>query len=72
MELELKSEKENAEIRIEKPEDYQEIIDAEWNIIYEKLHKIVDSGTTPLYIRCSNSFIQTAGGRFSDPILRGP
>lgn len=44
MELELKSEKENAEIRIEKPEDYQEIIDAEWNIIYEKLHKIVDSG----------------------------
>lgn len=44
LELELKSEKENAEIRIEKPEDYQEIIDAEWNIIYEKLHKIVDSG----------------------------
>ena len=44
MELELKSEKENAEIRIDKPEDYQEIIDAEWNIIYEKLQKIVDSG----------------------------
>lgn len=44
LELELKSEKENAEIRIDKPEDYQEIIDAEWNIIYEKLQKIVDSG----------------------------
>ena len=44
LELELKSEKENAEIRIDKPEDYQEIIDAEWNIIYEKLNKIVESG----------------------------
>lgn len=44
LELELKSEKENAEIRIDKPEDYQAIIDAEWNIIYEKLQKIVDSG----------------------------
>lgn len=48
LELELKSEKENAEIRIEKPEDYQEIIDAEWNIIYEKLHKIHESGTISL------------------------
>jgi T-complex protein 1 subunit eta len=44
MELELKSEKENAEIRIEKPEDYQSIVDAEWRIIYEKLEKIVESG----------------------------
>lgn len=37
LELELKSEKENAEIRLENPDDYQKIIDAEWNIIYEKL-----------------------------------
>jgi len=37
LELELKSEKENAEIRIDRPEEYQNIIDAEWNIIYEKL-----------------------------------
>jgi T-complex protein 1 subunit eta len=44
MELELKSEKENAEIRIENPDDYQGIVDAEWRIIYEKLEKIVDSG----------------------------
>jgi T-complex protein 1 subunit eta len=42
--LELKSEKENAEIRIENPDDYQAVIDAEWRIIYEKLEKIVDSG----------------------------
>lgn len=44
LELELKAEKENAEIRIEKPEEYQDIIDAEWNIIYEKLQSIHDSG----------------------------
>lgn len=44
MELELKSEKENAEIRIENPEDYQAMVDAEWRILYEKLEKIVESG----------------------------
>lgn len=42
--MELKSEKENAEVRIDNPEDYQSIIDAEWTIIYEKLDKIVKSG----------------------------
>jgi T-complex protein 1 subunit eta len=42
--LELKAEKENAEIRIENPEDYKSIVDAEWELIYEKLQKIVDSG----------------------------
>mmetsp|Transcript_57657 Transcript_57657/g.65791 ORF Transcript_57657/g.65791 Transcript_57657/m.65791 type:complete len:557 (-) Transcript_57657:232-1902(-) len=44
IELELKAEKENAEIRIENPDEYQSIVDAEWNIIYEKLDKIVQSG----------------------------
>eukprot|EP01053_Blabericola_migrator_P000959 Blabericola_migrator_1__958@NODE_123_length_13376_cov_72_514539_g109_i0_p3_GENE_NODE_123_length_13376_cov_72_514539_g109_i0NODE_123_length_13376_cov_72_514539_g109_i0_p3_ORF_typecomplete_len556_score124_62Cpn60_TCP1/PF00118_24/9e158_NODE_123_length_13376_cov_72_514539_g109_i08172484 len=44
LELELKAEKENAEIRIERPEDYPKIIDAEWQIIYEKLDIIVKSG----------------------------
>ena len=43
VELELKSEKENAEIRIDDPEQYQQIVDAEWNIIYSKLEKIVSS-----------------------------
>jgi len=46
VELELKSEKENAEIRIESVEDYQKIVDAEWDIIYDKLEKIVASGAT--------------------------
>ncbi len=44
LELELKSEKENAEIRIEKVEDYQKMVDAEWQIIYQKLEAIVESG----------------------------
>jgi len=44
IELELKAETTNAEIRIEKPEEYQSIVDAEWNIIYGKLDKIVKSG----------------------------
>ena len=44
LELELKQEKENAEIRIEDPAKYQEIVDAEWSIIYEKLDNIVKSG----------------------------
>lgn len=44
IELELKAEKENAEVRVESTKDYQAIVDAEWNIIYEKLDQIVATG----------------------------
>lgn len=44
IELELKAERETAEIRIEKPEEFQSIVDAEWKIIYTKLEEIVESG----------------------------
>lgn len=44
IELELKAERENAEIRIENPDEYQSLVDAEWTIIYDKLKAIVDSG----------------------------
>ncbi|KAL4458807.1 hypothetical protein ABPG75_013672 [Micractinium tetrahymenae] len=44
IELELKSEKENAEVRLDDPAKYQSIVDAEWNIIYDKLAKCADSG----------------------------
>ena len=44
VELELKSEKENAEVRITDPDQYQSIVDAEWSIIYDKLDKCVASG----------------------------
>ena len=43
VELELKAEKENAEIRIEKPSDYQSIVDAEWKIIIQKLDNIINT-----------------------------
>lgn len=44
LELELKAEKDSAEIRLENPDDFQKIVDAEWTIIYDKLQRIVDSG----------------------------
>jgi T-complex protein 1 subunit eta len=44
IELELKAEKDNAEVRIDNPDDFQKIVDAEWNIIYDKLDKICNSG----------------------------
>lgn len=44
VELELKAEKDNAEVRVEKVNEYQAIVDAEWKIIYEKLEKIVATG----------------------------
>ncbi|TNN85250.1 T-complex protein 1 subunit eta [Liparis tanakae] len=44
VELELKAEKDNAEVRVNNVEDYQAIVDAEWNILYDKLDKIHKSG----------------------------
>merc|ERR1719162_95649 len=44
LELELKAEKDNAEVRITDPDQYQTIVDAEWKIIYEKLDLIANSG----------------------------
>ena len=44
VELELKNEKENAEVRIEDPEQYQSIVDAEWQVIYDKLDNCVACG----------------------------
>mmetsp|Transcript_34378 Transcript_34378/g.63562 ORF Transcript_34378/g.63562 Transcript_34378/m.63562 type:complete len:591 (-) Transcript_34378:119-1891(-) len=44
VELELKSEKENAEVRITDPDQYQSIVDAEWQVIYDKLDACVACG----------------------------
>ncbi|EDV19751.1 uncharacterized protein TRIADDRAFT_51102 [Trichoplax adhaerens] len=44
VELELKAEKENAEVRIDNVKEYQAVVDAEWKILYDKLEKIVESG----------------------------
>ncbi|KAG0417241.1 T-complex protein 1 subunit eta, partial [Dictyocoela roeselum] len=43
VELEWKSERENAEVRVD-VEDYQAMVDAEWTIIRDKLDKIIQSG----------------------------
>ena len=44
VELELKAEKDNAEVRIENAQDYQKIVEAEWNIICYKLEKLHNTG----------------------------
>jgi len=44
VELELKAEKDNAEVRVDAVADYQAIIDAEWEIIYRKLEAIAKTG----------------------------
>eukprot|EP00949_MAST-11_sp_MAST-11-sp1_P002725 g2725.t1 len=51
VELELKSEKENAEIRIDDPAAYQSIVDAEWKIIYDKLDACVKTGAKVILSR---------------------
>ncbi|KAI5790660.1 chaperonin Cpn60/TCP-1 family [Peziza echinospora] len=44
VELELKSEKDNAEVRVEQVSDYQAIVDAEWQIIFQKLEAVANTG----------------------------
>ncbi|GAA97480.1 uncharacterized protein L969DRAFT_83781 [Mixia osmundae IAM 14324] len=44
VELELKAERDNAEVRIDQVDDYQSIVDAEWQIIYNKLEAIAATG----------------------------
>jgi len=44
VELELKAEKDNAEVRVTKVSDYQSVVDAEWKIILAKLDEVVSSG----------------------------
>eukprot|EP00745_Piridium_sociabile_P001174 TRINITY_DN107191_c0_g1_i1.p1 TRINITY_DN107191_c0_g1~~TRINITY_DN107191_c0_g1_i1.p1 ORF type:complete len:559 (-),score=180.58 TRINITY_DN107191_c0_g1_i1:257-1891(-) len=44
IELELKAERDNAEVRVDNVEEYQSIVDAEWKILYDKLDKLYESG----------------------------
>ncbi|KAI9884285.1 MAG: T-complex protein 1 subunit eta [Watsoniomyces obsoletus] len=44
VELELKSEKDNAEVRIEQVSEYQAIVDAEWQIIFNKMEALYKTG----------------------------
>lgn len=44
VELELKAEGTGAEVRVDDPKKFQEIVDAEWSIIQRKLKECVDCG----------------------------
>jgi len=44
IELELKAERDNAEIKIDNPDQFQSLVDAEWRILYEKMEKMIASG----------------------------
>lgn len=44
IELELKAERDNAEVRVDNVIEYQKVVDAEWQILYDKLAKIHASG----------------------------
>lgn len=44
IELELRAERDNAEIRVDNVKEYQKVVDAEWQILYNKLAKIHESG----------------------------
>lgn len=44
IELELKAERDNAEIRLTSVKEYQKVVDMEWQILYEKLETIAKSG----------------------------
>lgn len=44
IELELKAERDNAEVRLERVADYQAVVDAEWSLIHNRLEAIAATG----------------------------
>jgi len=57
--LELKAEKDNAEIRLEEFEEYQSIVEAEWRIIFEKCENCVKSGANVILSRLAIGDVAT-------------
>ena len=81
VELELKAEKENAEVRVTNVKDYQSVVDAEWDILYEKLEACYKSGAkvisdasnlTPLSYFLKGRIVKTANRRRGNSILYRP
>jgi T-complex protein 1 subunit eta len=64
VELELKSEKDNAEIRITDVDEYQRIVDAEWKIIYDKIDACMSVGAKVVLSRLAIGDLATQ--RFAD------
>ncbi|CAH0403959.1 unnamed protein product [Chilo suppressalis] len=46
IELELKAERDNAEVRVDNVTEYQKVVDAEWQILYDKLAALHASGAS--------------------------
>lgn len=59
LELELKAERDNAEIRIDRVKEYKQIVDAEWQIIFDKLDQIVKSGANVVFSRMAIGDVAT-------------
>uniref|UniRef100_UPI00358FBDEA T-complex protein 1 subunit eta n=1 Tax=Myxine glutinosa TaxID=7769 RepID=UPI00358FBDEA len=59
IELELKAEKENAEIRLKSVQEYQAVVEAEWSILYDKLERIVASGARVVLSRLAIGDVAT-------------
>lgn len=51
VELELKNENTKAELHIKDPSEYQAFVNAEWNIIFNKLDQIVKTGANVVLSR---------------------
>jgi T-complex protein 1 subunit eta len=64
VELEHKSEKDNAEIRVQSVSEYQKIVDAEWKIIYDKIDACIASGAQVVLSRLAIGDLATQ--RFAD------
>jgi len=64
VELEHKSEKDNAEVRITDVDEYQRVVDAEWKIIYDKIDACIASGAKVVLSRLAIGDLATQ--RFAD------
>ncbi|CAD5220735.1 unnamed protein product [Bursaphelenchus xylophilus] len=51
IELEIKAERTNAEVRISNVADYEEVVNAEWTVLYRQLEKIHESGAKVILSR---------------------
>ena len=69
VELELKAEKDNAEVRVEQVSEYQAIVDAEWEIIFHILQAIEKTGAKVVLSKLPIGVLAT---QWSADTLRAP
>ena len=72
VELELKAEKANAEIRLTDPSQYQAVVDAEWQIIYDKLDKMAATGAKVILSKLAIGDLATQYFADRDIFCAGP